>query len=124
MWKYLLPGISDHLVVMFDVNMKSKPQPKIPRKIFNYNKTNLETLQENTKQFCEEFLASDPGKNSVNTNWTTIKDNLHQIMNSHIPFKMSKIRQSLPWIDPQIKRQMRKRDRLYVKAKKSNVSCD
>ena len=120
----VLPGISDHLVVMFDVNMKSKPQPKIPRKIFNYNKTNLETLQEKTKHFCEEFLASDPGKNSVNTNWTTVKDNLHQIMNSHIPFKMSKTRHSLPWIDPQIKRQMRKRDRLYVKAKKSNVSRD
>ena len=45
-------------------------------------------------------------------------------MNSHIPFKMSKTRHSLPWIDPQIKRQMRKRDRLYVKAKKSNVPRD
>ena len=84
-----LPVVSDHLVVMFNFNMKSKLQPKITIKIFNYNKTILETLQEKTEQFCEEFLESDPGKNSVNTNWTTIKCKLHHIMNTHIPFKMS-----------------------------------
>ena len=45
-------------------------------------------------------------------------------MNSHVPYKMSKTRRNLPWINVQIKRQMRKRDRLYSKAKKSNASHD
>ena len=46
-------------------------------------------------------------------------------MNSHIPFKMSKTRHNLPWISPQIKRQMRKRDCLFTKAnKQTNESRD
>ena len=40
-------------------------------------------------------------------------------MNSHmdkfIPYKMSKAKQSYPWINQTIKREMRKRDRLYRK---------
>ena len=118
------PGISDHDIVLFSFNMKPKPQPKVPRKIFNYQKANVDEIKAKTSEFCQSFLSEDPNTRSVASNWTMIKDHLHNIMNSHIPYKMSKTRRNLPWINVQIKRQMRKRDRLYSKAKKSNASHD
>ena len=38
---------------------------------------------------------------------------------THIPTKMSKSKQTYPWITPEIKKLQRKRDRYYVKAIKS-----
>ena len=67
----VFPGISDHLIVMFDIDMKPKSQSKVPRKLYNYNKANLDTLKEKTKLLSHEFLESDPGRNSVNSNWKT-----------------------------------------------------
>lgn len=117
-----LPGISDHNIVLFNINMNPKTQTKPPRKVFNFQKANIDNLKSITKEFSHEFLSSNPEGNSVDSNWGTIRDFLKNLMNSHIPFKIRGGKRHLPWITYQIKRKMRKRDRLYTLARKLNLS--
>ena len=45
-------------------------------------------------------------------------------MEKHVPSKLSKGKRSLPWITADIKRKMRKRDKLFSKARKTSLSAD
>jgi hypothetical protein len=48
------------------------------------------------------------------------KEKLHHLSSLHIPTKFTKSRTDLPWLTPKILRQIRKRDKLYTKIKKSH----
>ena len=72
------------------------------------------------KAVLHKLIKSDPTKNDINTNWCTIKS----ILNDYVPYKTTKSRHNLPWITNQIKRSMRKRDRLFITARKSNSNTD
>ncbi|XP_072042262.1 uncharacterized protein [Amphiura filiformis] len=116
------PGISDHSIVTFNINLKPKQQSKPPRKIYNFLRADVENLKQNVKEHTQEFLASAPQNNSVDTNWEKIRDNLTEAMNAHVPSKMSSGKRHLPWVTPDIKRQMRKRDKLHCRARKQQNS--
>ena len=109
------PGISDHDIVTCDINMSLKFKRKPPRKIFSYDKADTESLRSSLTENAKDFLASSPENNSVDTNWNKFKDIVNSHMDKFIPYKMSKAKQSFPWINQTIKREMRKRDRLYRK---------
>ena len=53
---------------------------------------------------------------SVNDMWVSFKSEVQRF----IPSKMTKTKYSLPWIDSSIKRLIRKRDKLYFRARKSS----
>ena len=116
------PGISDHNIVIFDINMKPKLQFKPPRKIFTFQRADVEDLKRKVEAFSQEFLSSNPSANTVDTNWATIKNNLHEIMLNNVPWKLSRGKRHLPWITRDIKRQMRKRDKLHSKARRNPSS--
>ena len=57
--------------------------------------------------------------------WTEFKTGIVTSMDKHIPSKMlSSSKHTAPWITTLIKRQIRKRDRLYERAKTSNENRD
>ena len=57
-------------------------------------------------------------------NWCTIKSILNNLLNDYVPYKTTKSRHNLTWITNKIKRSMRKRDRLFPRARKSNSNTD
>ena len=116
----VFPGISDHLIVAFNIDMKPHHSVKPQRKILVFKKANNDLLKENVSRFSAEFLSSNPQENSVNENWLTIKQTLTALMHEHVPSKLSRTRHHLPWIDFTLKRQMRRRDRMFSKARKTN----
>ena len=65
----VVPGISDHLVVLFDVCMKPKFQKKPQRKIYMFDKADKEALQADVADFVNNFLQSNPENQSCDTNW-------------------------------------------------------
>ena len=69
-------GITDHLLVTFDICMKTKYQTKQPRKLVNFQKADTNNLKSKVLNFTQEFLNSNPIKNSVDTNWEIIQYNL------------------------------------------------
>ena len=113
------PGISDHDAVLFNINARPVRASKPPHKVYSYKKTNIEGLKSDLNDANREFFERHPEYHSVEENWSFFKDKLTTAMNKNIPHKMTKARHNLPWVTRGIKRMMRKRDRLYKKAKKS-----
>ena len=69
-------------------------------------------------------MKSDPTKNDINTNWCTIKSILDNLLNDYVPYRTTKSRHNLPWITNEIKCSMKKRDKLFLRARKSNSNTD
>ena len=75
------------------------------------------------QSFCSSFLSSYEGK-SVEALWTEFKEALNSGIEKFIPSKFTGNKKHLPWITQSIKREIRKRDRLYRKFLKSKDSKD
>ena len=83
-------------------------------------------ILKNLKLYCLEYkfiaksssrmFASNPCENSVEQNWNAFKYAVTTGISQFIPQKSSNPKNKLPWINPEIKREMRKKDRLYKKA--------
>ena len=71
-----------------------------------------------------DFLSSNPDTNSVDTNWEKLGDSLSKIVDENVPSNMTKGKYNLPWITPEMKHKMRKRDRKFSKTRKSKNSSD
>ena len=51
--------------------------------------------------------------------WEIFKNKLNQLIKEHVPHKIAKVKDSLPWINTETKKLIRKRYRLYKKMKKN-----
>ena len=56
---------------------------------------------------------------SIDENWNFFKSKLQQAIDRHVPKKQIKSKRKLSWITTQVKRMIRKRERLYKKARRS-----
>ena len=111
-------GISDHLLVTFDICMKIKHQTKPPRKLFHFQKADTNNPKSKDHNLTQEFVNSNPNKNSVDTNWEIIQHNPYTIMERNVPWKSNNGKRLLPRINVRIKGGMRKRDKLHCRGRK------
>ena len=109
--------ISDHLMVCFNLNFKPKRSKKQPRKVFLYSKGDMSSMRSDLTAFQISFLNGDANLQSAQENWELLKSVLSDLTNEHIPSKMSKASPSKPWITRDVKRQARKKQKLFNKAK-------
>lgn len=112
-------GISDHDAVTFLLNSTPKRTKKMPRKIYLFSKANIPNLQSAIDTWQQDFLSSNPGSRSVQENWDIFKSKITLFMENHIPSKMSKPNNSSPWITNQIRKKIKRKQKLYNKAKQS-----
>ena len=112
-------GLSDHLAVIFEVNLKPTRSVKPSHKVYLYSKANFDGLREFMPDSSSAFFASKPEEKSIEENWNMFKISLLTGMSQFIPQKLSRPKFKLPWIDINIKREMRKKDRLRKKAIRS-----
>ena len=80
----------------------------------------MDDLRDHLARFKDSFLSSDHSHLSVNDMWVSFKSEVLAAIERFISSKMNKTkyRYSLPWIDNSIKRLIRKRDKLYFRARK------
>ena len=119
-----MPGISEHLAIIFYVNLKPYIPREPSRKMYQFHKANKISLKMKDKAVLDKFIKHDPTKNDINANWCTIKSILNNLLNDYVPYKTTKSRHNLPWITNEIKRSMIKRERLFIRAMKSNSNTD
>jgi len=87
--------------------------------VYLYDKADLKTFRQDVSNTVTEFFAHCLDR-SLEENWAFFKDTLTKAVDKHIPSKMTKAKSSLPWISRAIKRQMRRRDHLHKKARRSS----
>ena len=97
------PGMSDHCVVSYDVDLSVKRQKKPDRYVYQYRKGNIEGVKSDLEKFSDTFLSEDPNSRSVDDNWNLFKSTLKQSMDRHIPQKKINSRWNLPWVTSDIK---------------------
>ena len=114
-----LAGISDHDIPVADCKLFPSYNKKAPRKVYIYKKANWPKIKEEILTFQEEYMKLYKER-SVDANWNDIKRNVTSAMDKHIPAKLTSTRHNLPWMNQTIKRMIKKKQRLYNKAKKTH----
>ncbi|MCW4309234.1 MAG: reverse transcriptase domain-containing protein [Candidatus Thiodiazotropha endolucinida] len=117
----ILPGLSDHDIVKSAVSIKPRVVKQNPRKTFLYRKADWESFRQFISSFSTSFMPEVRNK-TVDEAWTDFKNAIHDGINKFIPAKLLSSKKHLPWISNHIRRDMRKRDKLYRKFKTSKTA--
>ena len=115
-----LIGKTDHDIVYVEYDIKAKRIQQAPRKIFLYKRADMDGLRDHLALFRDIFLSSDHSHMSVNDMWVSFKSEVFAAIERFIPTKITKTKNSLPWIDSSIRRLIRKREKLFFLARKSS----
>ena len=114
-----VPGISDHSIVVSDFDTRPQVTKSKDRKKFKFHKANWTEINKDLlSSYCEIEKQYNENK-SADVLWSSFKDKLFDSMKKHIPQGTTKKRNRLPWINKSIKRLLRKKQKLFQKAKES-----
>ena len=120
----ILPGLGDHDIVSVDV-LLSPQKIKIPRrKIYLYKKGKFDLISKDMVEFATSVTDEKVQSLGVNELWMDFKQALLTSVDKHIPSRLSRNSTQLPWIKHSHIRLIRRKQRLYNKAKRSNDLSD
>ena len=112
-----IPGLSDHNAVIMDTYIKPSFTLMKRRKLYNFKKANWSSLE----NFCTNLSNSIIHKSELNFNviqlWDLFKSTLQLGISQNVPSKFVKNRSSLPWINKDLEKLVKKKTKLFKKAK-------
>ena len=110
---------ADHDIVYVEYDIKAKRIKQALRNIYLYKRADMVGLKDHMAQFKDAYLSEDHSDMSVNDMWVKFKTGFVEDVERFILSKMTKTKYSVPWIDATIKRLVKKRHKLYLRARKS-----
>ena len=116
----LVAGISDHDIVHVTSDVKPRLTKQKPRTVHLYRKANWADFQKYIESKSPSMFTDYHSK-STEELWKEFKKLIHEGIDLFIPSKKIGSKPSLPWITQCVKRQIRKKNKLYSKQK--NSSC-
>ena len=119
-------GLSDHELV-YCVRKINCKKFSVQTKLFrNYAKYNSEAFCSDLDDVDWEQLCNSTRNNmSVNELWSNFKDNFVAVADLHAPLMEKRVRgKACPWLTGEIKKDIRQRNYLLRKAKRSNTTED
>ncbi|XP_062576944.1 uncharacterized protein LOC134238855 [Saccostrea cucullata] len=114
-----VPGISDHDIVITDLETKPHYQKTASRKIYIYSKANWENLKASLRNLANNISKLQSEGKNIQDIWEFFKSSIHKILDKHIPARELKSRHSTPWITHRERKLLKKKQRLYNQAKKT-----
>ena len=98
-WVEIMPQISDHSTVFVEVNLKAKLNMQKPHKIHLYNKGDWLAIQNGLQQIINTLSHVQ----NVNNMWLLLKTRCLDLIDRHIPTKICKASNGLPWVNQNLK---------------------
>ena len=96
------------------------PIKKPKRKVYKYQKGDYESMKGDALKFAKEkYLNGYSGTRSVQENFNLITFFIQDSVDKHIPSKTSHSVSSVPWLTPEIRRKIRRKNATHAKAKKT-----
>ena len=120
----VLPGISDHDIASVEVGIRPHIPKQEPRKILLYKRADWDGFREEMGKFSVEFCSRDHTNSDVNTLWNEFTHVLDKGTATYIPSKNARQKNGLPWVNRDIRRLIRSRDRQYRKHRKTGNPKD
>ena len=108
------PRSADHDIVYVEYDIKAKRIKQASITIYLYKRADMVGLKDNMTPFKDAYLSEDR-----NDMWVKFKTGFVEAVERFIPSKMTKTKYSVPWIDVSVKRLVKKRHKLYLRARKS-----
>ena len=88
--------------------------------MYSYQKGDFETMRKYALRFAnEKYFNGHSDARLVQENFNLITSFIHDSADKLIPSKNSKFVSTIPWITPEIRRQIRRRNKIHAKAKKT-----
>ena len=115
----VIPGLSDHDVMFAEVDLQAAANKQKPRHIPLYRKANWDIMRLERGETYNKIKDLAVLGRDAEELWTVFKTDLNKSIDTHIPHKLARVKSSLPWISPEIRRLIHRRDRLYKRKKKS-----
>lgn len=113
-----LPGLSDHLLLHFSINL-AHPKTKKKKKIIrDYNRGDFEAINNDLSTFTDLFLDGFDDR-SVQTNWNMFSDKIIQLTEQYIPHRSVTNNSNAPWYNSHIRRLSNRKKRFFRAAKLS-----
>ncbi len=104
--------MSDHNIVIGTFNLITSRTRKQQRKIPKFNQTDWTAVRKAAADVTTSYMTRQPNNHIVEENGTLIETHILSLIEKHIPTKMSKSKQTYPWITPEIKKPTKKARRL------------
>ena len=112
--------LSDHDIVSGTLKIVIPPIKKPRRKVYRYQKGDYESMRAETLKFAKEkYFNGYSDTRSVQENFNLITSFIQDSADKHIPSKTSRSVSSVPWITPDIRRKIRRKNITHAKAKKT-----
>ncbi|KAJ8020472.1 RNA-directed DNA polymerase from mobile element jockey [Holothuria leucospilota] len=115
-------GISDHDVVIVNALFKPKVFRPPKRKVFLYHKANFSNIDDDMEELNSKLTPKLISSSSMDELYELFMTTLFNSIDKNIPAKLSSSRFSYPWVNRLIKRDIRRKQRLYNKVKKYGQS--
>ena len=117
----VLPGLSDHDLVLIDADLRPVRQRQDRRQVFLYSRADMDSIKQDMNDFRRDYFSTDPMTRPLTSNWNRFQHAIHTTMNNNIPQKTHSSRHTLPWFSRHLRRQHRKKQRLYRRAQTYNT---
>ena len=115
--------LSAHDVVSGTLKIYIPHKNKPRRKVYLYHKGGFESMRKDASDFAKDRYFSGYSDNrSVQENFDLITSFIQEFADKHISSKTSRSISSVPWITPEIRRKIRRRNKTHAKAKKTGSS--
>ena len=119
----IIPGISDHEIVIIDSIIRPKIAKAANRKIYKWYSVDWIEINENLSQFKQTFLELAANR-TVEENWHELKHHINTLINDKVPHKWSSTRYNLSWFNRDLTRMTKCKKKLYNKAKQTKSQAD
>ena len=112
--------LSDHDIVSGTLKIVIPPIKKSKRKVTKYQKGDYESMKADALNFAKEkYFNGYSDTRSVQDNFNLITSFIQDSVDKHIPSKTSRSVSSVPWLTPEIRRKVRRKNATHAKAKKT-----
>ena len=115
----VVPGISDHDVVITDSYIKPQYEIYKRKTVFQFSKANWVGLRNKCIEISTSTANDYTGDVNMQIMWNKFKSSLHAAIKEFIPSKTVKNRNNVPWMSPRLKSMIKKKTRLHKKASAS-----
>ena len=115
--------LSDHDTVSGTLKIFIPPIKKPRRKVYLYQKGDYASIRKDTLEFAKEkYFNGHSDTRSVRENFDLLTSFIQDSAAKHIPSKTSRSVSSIPWIKPEIRKKIRRKNKTPAKAKKTGSS--
>ena len=114
------PGISDHCSVIAEISLTARTTKKPARKVFMYGRADQTLLREDLVGLERRFALAS-GDLDAESCWSLFTSELHRIVARHVPQKIVRERNDLPWLNIRLRKNIKRKNRIYDKYKKAHI---